>query len=113
MADIHITGWSELQERLYDESWQGSLGRFRSNYVFRGMSQAACKLTTSLMRLGNGYDTLEQHLLRTFRRYAHRYEVPADSVWNWLALAQHHHLPTRLLDWSYSPYVAGRLGPAG
>jgi hypothetical protein len=105
-ADIHISSWGELQATLYEGSWQDDLKRFRSPFAFRGSSNVASTPETTLNRLGGEYQHREQSLLRNFRKYAHRNVVPADSVWNWIALAQHHGLPTRLLDWSFSPYVA-------
>jgi hypothetical protein len=104
--EIRVDSWSELHEALYDASWKEPLGRFRSSFAFRGLSRADYSLRNSLSRLGGTDAELERHMLRNFRKYAQVEAVPQDSVWNWLAVAQHHGLPTRLLDWTYSPYVA-------
>jgi len=103
---IRVSSWGELHELLYADSWKQGLGRFRSSFAFRGVSSADYALQTGLSRLGGATDELERHMLRNFRKYAQREAVPDDSIWNWLAVAQHHGLPTRLLDWTYSPYVA-------
>jgi len=98
--------WGELQELLFDGMWNPAIERWRSDSVFRGEGRATNDLTTSLQRLGGSFGTLERHLLRNFRKYAHRDAVARESTWHWLALAKHHGLPTRLLDWSHSPFVA-------
>jgi len=104
--EIRIESWNELQDQLFDDSWSADIGRFRSRYAFRGLSDASYGLETTLIRLGGPFDTLERHLLRNFKKYAHRSVVERDSLWHWLSVAQHYGLPTRLLDWTYSPFIA-------
>lgn len=104
------SSWSELNEMLFAGSWNPELQRFRSPYAFRGLASTDHHLSNSLLRLAAGrasISTLEQSLLRNFSKYAHAQPAPGvDSVWHWLALGQHHGLPTRLIDWTYSPFVA-------
>ena len=101
--------WNHLQELLFAETWNEALGRFRSPWAFRGLSDAAYPLDTTLIRLGGPFAQLEHHLLRNFTKYAHRDVVERDSFWHWLSVAQHHGLPTRLLDWTHSPLVAAHF----
>lgn len=104
--EIVATSWEGLISELYADDWDSQLRRHRSSYAFRGMVNESWKVETSLMRLGGDFAKLERHLLRNFRKYAHRDVVERNSFWHWLAVAQHHGLPTRLLDWTYSPFVA-------
>ena len=106
--DYVATSWEDLQRLLFQDTWDARIGRFRSPFVYRGSRSRHYQLDTSLQRLGGEYHHLEHHLLRNFRKYARDTTVPtqAATTWDWLALAQHHGLPTRLLDWTYSPYVA-------
>jgi len=80
-------------------------------WAFRGHASETWKLQPSLERLCLSTDwsavDAEPYLFRAFRRRAHHYlqDLPKETL-EWFALMQHHGSPTRLLDWSRSPYVA-------
>jgi len=80
--------------------------------IFRGMSSDQHRLLPSIgrcplhARLGKR-SSVESRIFRRFkdRSLPHLGFTPRDD-WEWLAVAQHFGLPTRLLDWTANPLIA-------
>lgn len=104
---FEVSSWIELQEVLFEGKDQ-ELDRFRSEYAYRGAFTAEHRLITSLQRLGRKPSEYERHIIRNFQKYSPINTLVGqyENIWNWMALGQHYGLPTRLLDWSFSPYIA-------
>ena len=109
MDTIYIRSISEYVDhilRYFDGSW-----------LFRGVSRTDWELLPSIGRPRycvdyNKYD--EEETFNLFKARARRcLSVEPQNDWEWLALAQHHSLPTRLLDWSSSPLVAAFFATLG
>ncbi len=102
-----IKSIDDLFPLLKERPFESEIGRFRSNYVYHGTSNASFKLSTALQRnCKDRQRELEPSILRNFSKYA-AFEDPEieSSVWRQLIIGQHHGLPTRLLDWTYSPLI--------
>ena len=103
--DVVVSSWAELMNALYDIP-RTAFQRYRSDFVYRGVADHSWGLETSLQRLCGDYVNVEGPMLRSFRKYAESGSIPADTLLVRLAVAQHHRLPTRVLDWTVSPKVA-------
>jgi hypothetical protein len=73
---------------------------------YRGHGDVTWRLEASAYR-SSGHREGERAMLARFRQEAAAGGLPyAFDEWGWITFAQHHGLPTRLLDWSQSPLVA-------
>ena len=112
MRTLVIHSLGELVDRVTPAAPDAVTGRWRDAGVYRGSSNASKPLLTSLDRLGginppHAKSELEEHILRNFIRYSRPYlGAEPTNDWEHLVSAQHHGVPTRLLDWTYSPLVA-------
>lgn len=86
-----------------------------NSFVFRGQANAAWALQSSLERIiGDKWSSteaqkFEEYSLSQFKSKFHLYDrenVEPSSKLAWLSVMQHYGVPTRLLDFTESPYVA-------
>lgn len=112
-------GWTDFKLFLTKELFE-SVSFSRSVFLFRGQGSSNWNLTPSFDRWYNGETTskvkVADQLLDVFKKEAVSYGIDRTTLENkmtCLALAQHHGLPTRLLDWTDSPYIAAFFAFAG
>jgi hypothetical protein len=84
-----------------------------ADFIFRGQpvdEKLLPKLGRPSLRLKKGKKTLrqmEQLIILEFDRVGRPMaKLKPENLWDLLALAQHHGLPTRLLDWTYNALAA-------
>jgi FRG domain-containing protein len=115
ITEVVVSSLGDLIDKVTPTEPDPRTGRRRDSGVYRGEADASSLLLTSLDKLGGAGSPhskadLEEHILRNFIRYSRPYlEQPPANDWEVLISAQHHGLPTRLLDWTYSPLVAAHF----
>lgn len=103
-----ICSWKCLNELLHSLKSKG--------YVFRGQNDSQHSLSPSIERITlNGSQSkndLEDNIFTLFKRNIHNYfskdSYPNSEELNleWLSLIRHYEATSRLLDFSFSPYIA-------
>ena len=106
MEEIKVTNLKKFHEILQKYNYNIT--------IFRGVTREEYELLPRIGRIKNfNYSekvnliTKENDFLRIFKERAIPFldRLP-DNKWDWLAIAQHYRLPTRLLDWTRNPLVA-------
>jgi len=113
ISENDCTDWNDFKKFLAEELYCGE-PLCRGRFLFRGHGNVAWALSSSFDRAFghlalDARNSLATELLTAFKKQCQidneLQEVLRDDVAT-LAFGRHHGLPTRLLDWSESPYVA-------
>jgi FRG domain len=105
---VAVRSWRQFEDLVRDPVYRG--------WAFRGQANGDLPLYSGLSRYlmyagvhRDAWAGQEERILRIFQRKAHLFLdhiPPEEDSFQWLGLMQHHGAPTRLLDLTWSPYVA-------
>lgn len=112
---IQISTIEGIKNIIFEQEYDTKINRNRSAFLYRGLPDVKFTLKTSLNRnCKEKAARLEQSILRNFTKYAASDdESLKESVWRQMIVGQHHGLPTRLLDWTYSPLMGLHFATSG
>lgn len=115
-TEITVDTWADfraIRDRLKPR------GADAARWIFRGQRHATWNIRSKYERFADHLASIrstplsgakaEEYMLREFKRHFHRYASnppEIDNTLEWLSIMQHHGAPTRLVDWTFSEFIA-------